>query len=307
MRPLKRLLFFTTCLFPVVIAHTAEPSFKEWNDVTFIERSSGELALDVIRPDDDETRPAVVCLHGGFWVKGTRKHIRPLAVDLAKLGYVGICSSYRLSGVAPFPAQIEDVRAAIRFLRENASAYGIDPERIGVVGSSAGGHLAVLAATDNRSAPAERPNAAVGMGAQTDLTAPHIQNVDSGVGAENWSKFLGGLYPEVPENYASASPLAHLSGDDPAVAIVCGELDQESTRAERFRQAAFRLGIPTALTVVPDGPHGLIHGEDHRQAAVAAIDRFFQINLGPNRHGTVPMVVQAEEGKSLGFEAVSPF
>jgi hypothetical protein len=82
------------------------------------------------------------------------------------------------------------------FLRENATDYGIDPEKIGVTGSSAGGYLAVMAAVFDSGDKRTRPNAAVGMGAQTDLTSPHIQNST----VLNWSKFMGGFYREVPQN-----------------------------------------------------------------------------------------------------------
>ena len=326
---------------------------KEWNDVTFAEPETGALALDVIRPDDGELRPAVLCLHGGFWVKGTRKNIRPLAEEFAKRGYVGVASSYRLTGVAPYPAQIDDTRAAIRYLRENAAKYGIDPDRIGVTGSSAGGFLAVLAATatcvppfprplpllhlclpgkygcvhfhiifhvgsydlfeaatENSSEAIERPNAAVGMGAQSDLTATHLQNVDSGKSAENWTRFMGGIYRDVPGNYAAASPLNHLSGDDVPVAIVCGEFDHESTRAERFRQEAFRLGIATGLTVLPGAPHGLLAKEEHRTAAVDAVVASFSkgidgISLAPDGRLWVAtrtgVSIITQQGQTVGF------
>ena len=83
------------------------------------------------------------------------------------------------------------------FFVENATEYGIDPSKIGVTGSSAGGYLAVMAAAFDGGDPIARPNAAVGMGAQTDLTSPHIQNST----VLNWSKFMGGFYRQVPQNY----------------------------------------------------------------------------------------------------------
>ena len=117
--------------------------------------------------------------------KGSKKFMHPLAEDLVEKGYVAVCSNYRLTDVAPAPAQLNDVFAAIRFLRENANKYGVDPEKIGVTGSSAGGYLAIMAATFDGCDPIARPNAAVGMGAQTDLSSPHIQNST----VLNWSKF----------------------------------------------------------------------------------------------------------------------
>ena len=249
---------------------------KKWLNVSFVSHPTGELALDIFRSSDSKKRPAVLCLHGGFWAKGSKKFMHPLAEDLVVRGYVAVSSNYRLTDVAPAPAQLNDVFAAIRFLRENANEYGIDSSKIGVTGSSAGGYLAVMAATFNGGDPIARPNAAVGMGAQTDLTSPHIQNST----VLNWSKFMGGFYHDVPENYASQSPIAHLSPDDPPVAIICGELDKPSTRANAFRQKALSLGVPTVLTEIPGAPHGLLKAAEHRRIAINAIDEFFRVHLG---------------------------
>ena len=248
---------------------------KKWEDVKFISHLSGDLVLDVFRPDDSKPRAAVLCLHGGFWAKGSKKFMHPLAEGLVEKGYVAVCSNYRLTDVAQAPAQLHDVFSAIRFLRENASDYGIDPEKIGVTGSSAGGYLAVMAAVFDSGDKRTRPNAAVGMGAQTDLLSPHIQNST----VLNWSKFMGGFYKEVPQNYIKQSPINHLSSDDPPVAIICGEHDKPSTRANEFRQKAVRLGVATALTEIPGAPHGLLKDNEHRRIAINALDEFFRVHL----------------------------
>ena len=248
---------------------------KKWEDVKFISHLSGDLVLDVFRPDDSKPRAAVLCLHGGFWAKGSKKFMHPLAEGLVEKGYVAVCSNYRLTDVAQAPAQLHDVFSAIRFLRENASDYGINPEKIGVTGSSAGGYLAVMAAVFDTGDKRTRPNAAVGMGAQTDLLSPHIQNST----VLNWSKFMGGFYGEVPQNYTKQSPINHLSSDDPPVAIICGEHDKPSTRANEFRQKAVRLGVATALTEIPGAPHGLLKATEHRRIAINALDEFFRVHL----------------------------
>lgn len=256
----------------------AKPNLKikKLENISFITHTSGELLLDVLRPNDTKQRPAVLCLHGGFWAKGSKKFMHPLAEGLVEKGYVAVCSNYRLTDVAPAPAQLHDVFSAIRFLRENASDYGIDPGMIGVTGSSAGGYLAVMAAVFDSGDKRTRPNAAVGMGAQTDLTSPHIQNSI----VLNWSKFMGGFYRQVPENYLKQSPLNHLTLDDPPVAIICGEHDKPSTRANTFRQKALQLGVPTSLTEISGAPHGLLKTAEHRRIAINAIDEFFRVHLG---------------------------
>ena len=256
----------------------AEPhlKIKKWVNVSFISHSTGELLLDVFRPNDSKKRPAVLCLHGGFWAKGSKKFMHPLADGLVEKGYVAVCSNYRLTDVALAPAQLHDVISAIHFLRENASDYGIDSGKIGVTGSSAGGYLAVMAAVFDSGDKRTRPNAAVGMGAQTDLLSPHIKNSS----VLNWSKFMGGFYRQVPENYLKQSPLNHLTPDDPPVAIICGEHDKPSTRANTFRQKALQLGVPTSLTEISGAPHGLLKAAEHRRIAINAIDEFFRVHLG---------------------------
>jgi acetyl esterase/lipase len=256
----------------------AQPKLKikKWENISFVTRSTGDLHLDVIRRSDSKKRPAVLCLHGGFWAKGSKKFMHPLAEGLVEKGYVAVCSNYRLTDVAPAPAQLHDVFSAIRFLRENAFKYGIDPNKIGVTGSSAGGYLAIMAAVFDSGDKRTRPNAAVGMGAQTDLTSPHIQNST----VLNWSKFMGGFYHQVPQNYINQSPINHLSSDDPPIAIICGEYDKPSTRANGFRKKASQLGVPTRLTEIPGAPHGLLKASQHRSIAIYALDNFFKAHLG---------------------------
>jgi len=262
-------------LFCFHVDGNSDLDLKKWEDIKFISHSTGDLLLDVFRSDDKQIRPTILCLHGGFWAKGSKKFMHPLALDLVEKGYIAVCSNYRLTDVAPAPAQLHDVFSAIRFLRENASDYGIDPEKIGVTGSSAGGYLAVMAAVFDSGDKRTRPDAAVGMGAQTDLTSPHIQNTT----VLNWSKFMGGFYREVPQNYIKQSPINHLSSNDPPVAIICGEHDKPSTRANEFRQKAVRFGVPTSLTEISGAPHGLLKDTEHRRIAINALDEFFRVHL----------------------------
>tara|TARA_B100001248_G_C27362936_1_gene447463 strand:- start:883 stop:1527 length:645 start_codon:yes stop_codon:yes gene_type:complete len=202
--------------------------------------------------------------------------MHPLALDLVEKGYIAVCSNYRLTDVASAPAQLHDVFSAIRFLRENATDFGIDPKKIGVTGSSAGGYLAVMSAVFDSGDKRTRPNVAVGIGAQTDLLSPHIQNST----VLNWSRFMGGFYHEVPQNYLKQSPITHLTKDDPPIAIICGEYDKPSTRANTFRKKASQLGVPTELTEISGAPHGLLKASKHRVIAINALDSFFKAHLG---------------------------
>ena len=115
-------------------------------DVTFAEAGGIELKLDIVAPRGDSQRAAIIYLHGGGWRGGSREGMRTIAKAMADRGFTGLPAQYRLTGQSPWPAQIHDVKAAIRWTRANADRLGIDPARIVLWGSSAGAHLALLAA-----------------------------------------------------------------------------------------------------------------------------------------------------------------
>lgn len=120
-----------------------------YDDVPYVSRNGVNLLLDVCMPDTpaDAPRPAIVYVHGGGWMAGNKT---TTSNDwLVEAGFFTVSIDYRLTDVAPFPAQIHDVKAAVRWVRANAARYNVDPDRIGVCGSSAGGHLAALCAVTN--------------------------------------------------------------------------------------------------------------------------------------------------------------
>src|SRR5262252_2297249 len=119
--------------------------------VVFGRGGDRELKCDVFTPPDmRRDRPSVLLIHGGGWFQGDRGQLRGYGIQLARHGFLCVACEYRLTGEARWPAQIHDVKAALRFMRANASSLGLDPERISVSGNSAGAHLSLmLAATPN--------------------------------------------------------------------------------------------------------------------------------------------------------------
>ena len=146
---------------------------------SFVSHSTGDCYLDVFRPVTVRERPAVLVLHGGFWAKGSKKFMHPLAEGFSGKGYVAVCSNYRLTDVAPAPAQLHDVFSAIRFLRRKCLEYGIDPEKIGVTGSSAGGYLAVMAAVFDSGDKRTRPECSGGNGSPNGSDFPAYPKFNS--------------------------------------------------------------------------------------------------------------------------------
>lgn len=257
-------------------------------DVTFARYGDRTLEMDLYRPKDTwQTLPAIVCIHGGGWRKGQKVHFRNVAQALAARGFVTASIDYRLSGEAPFPAHIHDCKAAVRFLRANAQEFGIDPNKIGAIGHSAGGHLAALLATSAGVAELEGQGgnagvssavqAVVPMGGQTDFLSERIREISSQ--AEIWQQFLGGSLEEQPETYRLASPLVHVDQADPPCWIITGENDDPSTHADQFRKRLQELEIHAELTVIKNAPHAFLTTQVWFDEAMEIADRFFTKTL----------------------------
>ena len=236
-------------------------------DVTYARYGERTLEMDLSRPKAVWGKlPAVVCIHGGGWAKGSRANHQNVAQAIAARGYVAATISYRLSGEAPFPAAIHDCKAAVRFLRANADKYGIDGDHIGAIGLSAGGHLTALLASSGGVEELEGEGgnaqfssaiqAAVPMGAQTDFLSQRTRQISAmEERGKIWRQFLGGSQEQQPDSYRLASPLQHLNEGDPPCWFVTGQNDDPSTHADRFRARMQELRIANGLTVISNAPH----------------------------------------------------
>jgi acetyl esterase/lipase len=228
----------------------------------------GRMQMDVARPlQGDGPFPAVVCIHGGGFRAGTRESYRRVAYYLAQHGYVAATVSYRLSPMAQFPAPVEDVKAAVRFLRGNAARFHIDPERIGTVGGSAGAHLALMLALTGGvedfegSGPnldeSSRVQAAVSFYGPTDFTTSYEpgKSVDA---AEVLPMFLGGDLEHNRAEHIRASPLYWISPDDAPTLAVHGTKDtyvayeHSVWLTDRLKAA----GVPAKLETIEGAGHG---------------------------------------------------
>lgn len=194
-----------------------------------------DLKLDLAAPGEGTGPfPAVVCIHGGGWVGGDRGQMRQTIEVLARRGYVAVAPDYRLAPHHRFPAQVEDCKAAVRWLRANAATYGVDPNRIGAVGLSAGGHLACLLGLTDRVAELEgtggnprqssKVQAVVSFFGPTDLTA-RVWSPEALT--RNVIPLLGGSADEMPQTYRQASPLLYPAAGAQPFLFLHGSADRE--------------------------------------------------------------------------------
>jgi acetyl esterase/lipase len=261
------LILFALLCATQITSQTTEPQFTVVSDVQYCTGGGRPLLMDVFIPNhrNRTSTPAVLWIHGGGWEIGD-KNGNSGAKFLANEGFVTASLSYRLSGDSPFPAAIEDCKCAIRFLRANALKYGIDPDRIGVAGSSAGGHLAELVATTDQSAGLDgdggwqnmssKVQAAASYFGVSDLTMQFPEDTGQVI-----VKFFRGTEKEKPELYRRASPIFYVTKDNPPLLLVHGEKDDgvPFDQSVRMADAYRRTGLTIEFIAVKNAGHDFQH------------------------------------------------
>lgn len=251
-------------------------------DIEYARAGDLSLKLDLHRPQA-ENAPLIVYVHGGAWRAGTKSDV-PI-YDLLAQGFAIASVDYRLSTQAQFPAQAHDIKAAIRFLRANASQLHINTSKIAIVGSSAGGHLAALVGVTNGQKELEGK-----VGEHLDQSSD-IACIISLYGASNLQSILGqstehGLEVRVPalklllgdlpnqqpDLAKLASPVAHLDKADPPLLLIHGDADPQmpAQQSEEFTKAYKAAGLTVTHIVLPGSMHGGSEFYDEERTRIMA-------------------------------------
>ena len=241
-------------------------------DIQYATSAGGEpLALDLYTPESGAGAPLVVWIHGGAWENGN-KSAMPLA-PIIERGFAVASLDFSPASKAPFPGQVHEIKAAIRFLRAQAKVYGYDASRIGVAGASSGAHLAAVIGTSNGHRELEgtlgdhreessEVQAIVSYFAATNLTTILAQSTPFGLGVrEPAVKRLLGAAPKDAEPLARlASPVFHVDGNDPPLLLLHGDQDPQMpiNQSHELEGAYEQQGLEADFIVV----HGAAHGGD---------------------------------------------
>lgn len=238
-------------------------------DLPYVTGGHERQKLDLYLPKAGEKLPLIIRIHGGAWLAGSKE--MEGAEDYIHNGFAVASINYRLSQHAVFPAQIQDCKAAVRYLRANAQKYNLDPNRFGVWGPSAGGHLAALLGTtgdvnefdvgENLSV-SSRVQAVADYFGPTDFLQMEAHRLPGGMrhnAADSpESKLIGGPIEDNPEKVAKANPITYITKDTPPFLIVHGDKDPlvPHYQSELLEAALKKAGVSVTFYTVKDGGHG---------------------------------------------------
>lgn len=236
------------------------------SDVVYGQVGDISLKMDILRSyhQTSDPAPVIIYIHGGGWSSGSKEDFRGELSGYAESGYLCASINYRLSDVAKFPAQIEDCKAAVRFLRANAEKYNLDPDRIGVWGTSAGGHLAALMGASNNAPELEGEGGNADYSSEvqaccnwyglTDLRALVTYNDNT------LAELLGGPPQQNLKLAAAASPVVYISKYSAPTLIMIGNQDDGYNSLYKFGENYYKylkdLGIYSKLMVIKGAGHG---------------------------------------------------
>ena len=272
---MKNLLWALILLTSAALADTQ-------TDIEYARVGETSLKLDLHRPQG-ENPPLIVYVHGGGWRAGSKEDV-PIA-DLYDRGFAIASVDYRLSTQAVFPAQVHDIKAAIRFLRANAGVFHLNTTKIAIIGSSAGGHLAALVGVSNGN-----PDLEGKVGEHLDQSSD-VQTIVSYYGASNLETILSQSTPKgrdfripalklllgdtpdkKPELARLASPVTHLDKHDPPLLLIHGDADPQMPpqQSQELAKAYESLGLPVTLILLPGSLHGGAEFYDEERTGIVA-------------------------------------
>ena len=269
-------LLFLGGFLPVILAQPTGRRAASPPEGTVVHRDLAYMVdghprqkLDLYLPRQGDSLPLIINIHGGAFRMGSKEDGVPL--EYLERGYAVASINYRLSQHAVFPAQIEDGKAAVRWLRAHANEYRLDPDRFAAWGASAGGHLAAMLGTTGDTAEfdggshrdqSSRVQAVVDYFGPTDFLQmdahrlPHGQRHDPADSPE--SQLIGGPIQEHPEKTARANPITYVSPGDPPFLIVHGDQDPlvPHHQSQLLEGGLKQAGVPVIFYTVQGGGHG---------------------------------------------------
>jgi acetyl esterase len=248
------------------------------NDVTYRTVDGEQLGLDVYQPaKKGKNRPAVVVVHGGGWTQGDRALFAQQSNQLAERGFVAFSINYRLAPAHTYPAAVEDVEAAVEWVRKHAKEYGVDAKRIGTLGGSAGGHLVGMLATDGEGSleTGHRVAAAVSWSGPMDFVS--LAPAAATNAGSSFRTFLGCPPDACPDTYAAASPVTHVDKTDSPMLIVNSTMELvPQSQADAMKAALDKAGVANQAIILPGRAHSRAYSDQVWDETVTFLENYLK-------------------------------
>jgi acetyl esterase/lipase len=280
-------LAFAACVWGSLSARAGD-EVEITKDVVYGTGAGEELKLDIASPKElDHPVPAIVAIHGGGWMQGQRQDMHEVMKRAAKHGFVAATVSYRLAPKHRFPAQVEDVKCAVRYLRTHASELKINPDHFGAIGISAGAHLTMmlgtLDASDGLEGEGGNPEASSKVQAVVSFVGPVnlVRTSYSDTQEQILEAFFGGKPLNKIADCRRASPIVYINEGDSPMLLFFGTKDPliDADQAQQISQALTEANVPGRVEMLLGAGHGWTGEELER--TLDGSWRFFDQHLKP--------------------------
>lgn len=282
--------------FISVASRQVPQSVTEIKNISYVRYGNRVLQLDLYLPKSiqqptniHQKIPAIIFVHGGGWRAGYRTNFTAFAIAMAERGFAAATISYRLSPEAKYPAAIQDAKAAVRWLRQQATKYRINPDQIAIAGGSAGGQIASLAGVtdgiqkfDPTIKPSQlkksssRVQAIINIDGLSDFTSPAalLHEDDPSKNPSAAGAWFGGRYNEKPDLWREASPLFYVNQNTPPILFLISNQERFSLGYKDMINQMEPLNIPYQVVKIPNSPHSFWLFDPWLQPSVEAVVNF---------------------------------
>lgn len=260
----------------------------ETKDVEYGIVGERKLLLDLYAPRElDAPTAGLIFIHGGGWMKGNKSDYKFYTVRFAAKGYVAASIGYRFGSEAHFPAALEDAKCAIRWMRANAASLNVDPDRIVVLGGSAGGHLSMMAGYTADTGLFEGGGGHEGVSsavrAVVDLYGPTDLSAAAARDHKSVTDFLGVRFEQDPDLFYQASPLYQVRSTSPPTLLFQGTIDDlvPTAQSDALAEKLIELGVPYWYDRIDGYPHTMDLAPEINERVFDLILRFLETHAGP--------------------------